>query len=381
MREHAEAVREAGHRVVVVHLAGSSPDLGRSLWAMEQELDSRLTEGIETYHVCHRRVPVRRGSYPLYLWSAFSAHRRLRDAGFRPEIIHAHVYGAGVPAAIIAGRTRVPLVITEHFSGVALRSLGRVEARKARFAYSRAARILPVSQFLQDAIRSYDVHRPFEVVPNVVDSSVFFPPAEGSRPDSVRRLLFVGNLEPMHLKGFPTLLRALLLLREQRQDWRLDVIGDGPERERHEKSAVELDLGGYVTFHGSRPKPAVAQAMRTADLLLLPSSVETFGAVVAEALVSGLPVVSTNVGGIPELVEERNGRLVPPEDPAAFAQALTETLENLDIFDRMAIAAAASDRHSRKVVGERLSRIYASALAESRVHEARRAGPGETVSS
>lgn len=253
MREHAEAVREAGHRVVVVHLAGSSPDLGRSLWAMEQELDSRLTEGIETYHVCHRRVPVRGGSYPLYLWSAFSAHRRLRDAGFRPEIIHAHVYGAGVPAAIIAGRTRVPLVITEHFSGVALRSLGRVEARKARFAYSRAARILPVSQFLQDAIRSYDVHRPFEVVPNVVDSSVFFPPAEGSRPDSVRRLLFVGNLEPMHLKGFPTLLRALLLLREQRQDWRLDVIGDGPERERHEKSAVELDLGGYVTFHALAP--------------------------------------------------------------------------------------------------------------------------------
>jgi glycosyltransferase involved in cell wall biosynthesis len=263
-------------------------------------------------------------------------------------------------------------VITEHFSGVAQRSLSRIEARKARFAYNRAARILPVSRFLQDTIRSYGIDRPFEVVPNVVDSSVFSPADGEPTRRANRRLLFVGNLEPLHLKGFPTLLGALSRLRERREDWQLDVIGDGPERARHERSAAVLGLHEHVVFHGRQPKPVIAQAMRDADLLVQPSRVETFGAVVAEALVSGLPIVSTSVGGIPELVEESSGRLVPPEDQDALAVALDETLEDLDDFDRGAIAAAARDRYSLEVVGERLGRIYESLLAESRVDATRK---------
>jgi len=363
VREHAKAVREAGHRVVVLHLAGPSTELDGSLWAMREELDPSLSEGIEAHHVYHRQVGVRGASYPLYLWSAVAAYRRVRDRGFRPDVLHAHVYGAGVPAGLIASRTESPLVVTEHFSGVAQRSLGRVEARKARYAYTRADRILPVSRFLEEAIRSYGVDRPFDVVPNVVDTSVFFSANGKPRSGTNRRLLFVGNLEPLNLKGFPTLLRALSRLRQHRTDWELDVIGDGPERMRHEASAAELGLSERMTFHGSLPKPAVAQAMRNAELVVLPSCVETFGAVVAEALVSGLPVVATSVGGIPELVDGRSGTLVPPSDPVALADALDRTLDDLDTFDHEAIAAAARDRYSLEVVGERLGRIYESVLA------------------
>ena len=165
MREHAKAVREAGHGVVVLHLAGPGTDLDGGFWAIHEELDPSLSEGIEAHHVIHRRLRVRGASYPLYLSSAFAAYRRLRARGFRPDLVHAHVYGAAVPGALLAGRSRVPLVITEHFSGVAQRSLGCVEARKARYAYDRAARILPVSRFLRDAIKSYGADRPFEVGP------------------------------------------------------------------------------------------------------------------------------------------------------------------------------------------------------------------------
>jgi glycosyltransferase involved in cell wall biosynthesis len=380
VREHAKAVREAGHRVVVLHLAGPSPRVGGALWAMEEEIDPVLSEGIETHHVFHRRMGVRGVSYPLYLWSAAAAYRRLRSGGFRPDVIHAHVYGAGVPAALVARRSRIPFVLTEHFSGVALRSLGRVESRKARYAYNRASRILPVSRFLQEAIASYGIDRPFEVVPNVVDDSVFFPP-DGTAPTGTRRrLLFVGNLDPTHVKGFPTLLRALLILRERRRDWRLDVVGDGPERMLYERSATELGLDEHLAFRGSLPKDAVAQAMRDADLLVLPSRLETFGAVVAEALVSGLPVVSTSVGGITELLDLGSGRIVPPDEPVALAAALHSTLEDLHTFDREAIATAARDLYSVGVVGERLSRIYSSVLAESRVAATHRPRSGTTVS-
>jgi L-malate glycosyltransferase len=365
VREHAKAVSKAGHRVVVLHLAGPGADLD-GFWTMQEEIDPSLSEGIEAHHVIHRRLGVRGASYPLYLSSAIAAYRSLRAGGFRPDLVHAHVYGAAVPGALLAGRCRVPLVITEHFSGVAQRSLSRVEARKARYAYNRAARILPVSRFLQDAIRSYGVGGPFEVVPNVVDTSVFFPPDEKPKLEAKRRLLFVGNLEPRHYKGFPTLLPALAGLRERRQDWRLDVIGDGPELIQHKRSAAEIGLGEYLTFHGSRPKPEVAQAMREADLLVLPSRFDNSPCVIVEALVSGLPVVSTTVGGIPELVDERSGRLVPADDAGALADALENVLAELGRFDRGAIGAEARGLYSEDVVGKQLNRIYESVLAESR---------------
>ena len=365
MREHAKAVRKAEHRVVVLHLAGSSPELDGNFWSMREELDPSLSEGIEAHHVTHRQIGVFGASYPLYLSSAVAAYRRLRDRGFRPDVLHAHVYGAGVPAALVANRSRIPLVITEQFTGFPRRTLSRPEVLKARYAYGRAARALPVSQHLGEAIRSYGIDGRFEVVPNVVDTSLFFAPEEGRNGTPERRLLFVGNLEPSQHKGFPTLLRALAGLRERRRDWLLDVVGDGPERASYERSVGELDLGERVAFHGSRPKADIAQMMRAADLFVLPSRFDNLPCVIVEALASGLPVVSTTVGGIPELVDEQSGALVPPDDPVALAEALDGMLGSLGTFDRRAISAAARDRYSLEVVGEQLTRIYDGVLAAS----------------
>ena len=87
------------------------------VWTMEEELDPSLSEGIEAHHVFHRQPPVRGAAYALYLWSAMGAYRRLRENGFRPDVIHAHVYGAGVPAALVAGRSGIPFLLTEQFTG------------------------------------------------------------------------------------------------------------------------------------------------------------------------------------------------------------------------------------------------------------------------
>src|SRR5262249_8026626 len=160
----------------------------------------------------------------------------------------------------------------------------------------------------------------------------------------VRRMLFVGNLEPSQHKGFPTLLQALTQLRERTSEWRLDVVGDGPERRSYERSAAELGLENQLTFHGSQPKPVIAQLMREADLFVRPSRFDNLPCVVVEALASGLPVVSTTVGGIPEMVDDQAGRLVPPDDPSALADALEYMLDALDRFDRQAIGEAAPHR-------------------------------------
>ncbi len=367
MREHAKAVRDQGHHVVVLHLAGPRTDGGGGVWTMEEELDPSLTEGIETHHVFTHRRRLRGASYGLYLWSAIRACHGLRARGFRPDVVHAHIFTAGVPAAIIGTRAGIPVVLTEQFSSFPRRTLSRVDVRKARYAFGRAARALPVSRHLLEAIRSYGIDVPFEVVPNVVDTSLFFPPDTGRERDTAdRRLLFVGNLEPSQSKGFPTLLQALARLNDRRRDWRLDVFGDGPERGSYEASAGSLGLGEQLRFHGSQPKTAIAETMRAADLFVLPSRFDNLPCAVVEALASGLPVVSTTVGGIPELVDEQNGRLVAPDDPVALADTIDDILGNLDTYDRGAIAAAARDQYSLEVVGDRLGRIYESVLGARR---------------
>ena len=364
VREHAKAVRAAGNEVVVLHLARASKEC-RGLWKMEEELDPELSEGIPAYHVYHRAMPLRGTSYPLYLRSAIKAFRRLRAGGFVPDVIHAHVYDAGVPAVMIGKRNGIPVVITEQFTGFPRRTLNRAAVRKARYAYRNADRALPVSMHLQRSIEAYGIEAKFEIVPNVADTSMFFTATRKPEKADEKRMIFVGNLEPSQHKGYPTLLEALTLLGNRRSDWRLDVVGEGPERPEYQRRTEAAGLSGAVAFHGAKPKREIAEMMRGSDLFVLPSRFDNLPCVVVEALSSGLPVVSTTVGGIPEMVYDGAGILVPPDDPPALADALDSVLSNLDSYDRVNIAAEARGRYSLEAVGAQLQTIYESVLSTS----------------
>lgn len=364
VREHARAVAAAGNEVVVLHLARASKEC-RGLWKMEEELDPELREGIPAYHVYHRLLRLRGASYPLYLYSAIKAFRRLRANGFEPDVIHAHIYDAGVPAVMIGKRNGIPVVATEQFTGFPRRTLSRAAVRKARYAYRNADRVLPVSMHLQRAIEAYGIEAKFEIVPNVVDTSLFFTAPRRAKKNDEKRMIFVGNLEPSQHKGYPTLLEALILLGKRRSDWRLDVIGEGPERLDYQRRTEAAGLQGPVFFPGAKSKREIAEMMRGSDLFVLPSRMETFGCVLAEALASGLPIVSTTVGSIPEVVPREAGILVPPDDPPALVDALDSVLSNLGSYDRDAIAADARARYSLEAVGAQLQGIYDSLRSAS----------------
>ncbi len=355
---------QLSHDVVVLHTAGIRSDCG-TLWTIEEETDPELTEGIPTYRVAHRRMPLRT-SYVLYLLSALDAIRRVRAGDFRPDVIHVHTYGPGIPAVLGGTIFRLPVVITEQFSGFPRRAMSKREVAKARFAFRRAARVLPVCEHLKRAILAYGIRANFEVVPNTVDTEVFFPsevPRNEVRPT---RLMFVGNLEPTHLKGFPTLVEALRLLRHSHKDYRVDVVGDGPERSNYERAVSRAGLSELVVFHGQKPKSDVAEMMRAADAFVLPSRYDNMPCAVLEAMASGLPVISTRVGGIPEIVDKRSGILVLPEDAAELAAALDRILSGLVRLDSMEIAASARSRYGLRAVGEQLDRVYRSVLDQTR---------------
>ncbi len=368
VREHAKAVNRYDD-VVVIHSTGRPPRT-KGFWSMEKETDESLTESITTFRLHYRRFPIPKTNYLNNLFCVlkifdniwfFKAFDLILSLGFRPDIIHVHHYDAGIPCIFIGKTQHIPVVITEHSSTFPRRMLSRLEIIKAKLIFRNAALVFPVSYALQKGIEDYGIRGNFEVVPNAVDTSVFYSPAPPKRISNPKKILFVGLLVPV--KGISILFQALAQLRQRRDDWQLDIVGDGPFREEDERLADSLGLAPKVTFHGLKTKGEVAGFMREADLLVLPSIWENLPCVVIEAMASGLPIVSTLTGGIAEIVNSGGGILVPPANPGELSNAIALVLQRIDEFDRVAICQKAQE-YSLERVGASLHSLYERCLKQ-----------------
>jgi glycosyltransferase involved in cell wall biosynthesis len=301
--------------------------------------------------------PVVRVRYPyrptaLSIVKHFEAARRgLRAAPFRPDVIHAHFFLAAGPAVLLG---RAPVLATEHWSVFLPEdpaTLSPAMRRAARLALTRADAVTVPSEALA---RHLGV--PAEVVPNVVDTALFHPSGEREP----RRLVSAGLF--YDAKGFDVLIDAVARV----PGVRLDLAGDGSARADLEARAGRL--GVDVTFHGVVTKAEVAALMRRAELYVSASRYENNPVTLLEALASGLPVVGTAVGGVPEVVGD-DGLLAPPNDPAALAERIEQALAR--DFDRADIARRAADRYAPERIGRRLVELYEDVIRR-RARTARR---------
>lgn len=239
----------------------------------------------------------------------------------RIEIVHTHdskplIYAA--PAARLAGVQRV--IHTRHFA-----RLAHITPRQIRLA-NLAARLTDVYACVSQDCRRVAVAEGvqatrLQTVRNGIDLERF--PCAG--PHDSGAAVLVARLSPE--KDIGTLLRATALAVRSQPDFRLDIAGDGPDREKLVRLAAELGLGGRVRFLGEvRNIPALLAGAR---LFVLCSLTEGISLTLLEAMSSGLPVVATQVGGNPEVVVDSDtGILVPPGDPSALAQAMLAVFGN-----------------------------------------------------
>jgi glycosyltransferase involved in cell wall biosynthesis len=203
---------------------------------------------------------------------------------------------------------------------VTMQRFHRLLAPLTRWIWRRADRVVAVCESLGRLTGQTCSALDYSVIPNGVDLDLFHP-AERLPPRDGEAIRCLAVARLVERKGLGELLRAFALLPRGR--CRLDIVGKGPDESRLRELALRLGLGEEVQFLGSLTRPAVAQRYREADLFTLPSSAEAFGNVFAEALASGLPIVGSTVGGIPELVDHgANGLLVKPGDPEGLAQAI-----------------------------------------------------------
>ncbi len=293
---------------------------------------------------------------------------RLRE-DFPFDVIHGHFgYPDGVVAERLGREHQVPVVVTEHAPWRPWMDDCPQVRRQAVPAARRFACHVAVSRAVKKTIVDFtgDPSR-VHVIPNGVDHSVFQPlDPEERDPD---KLLFVGLPRPV--KGVDVLLEAMVDVLARRPSTRLVVIGGAVYRGTRahmaelQARAGQHPLAGRVSFEGLQPTAEVARHMATSAVVVLPSRLESFGAVLVEALACGTPVVSTFSGGPEDIVTPDVGLLVPVGDPPALARALLDVLEHPCRYPPDRVRSFAVERFSGDRVADRIVHAYRAALPSS----------------
>ena len=353
-REHARALARRHDVVVLASLATPSPDFAA------YRLTDAVEDGIRTLRVRYRRPSLRPAAMCFQLAGMLAALWRLRREGFRPDVVHAHVYQAALPALVLGRLSRAIVVVTEHYTGFGRGLVTGYDRTIARRSFELADLVAPVSGDLADRLRMLAPRARIEPVPNVVDTETFRPPAAPRARNGPPRLLNVATLSEK--KGHRHLLEALAMLDG---DERLDIVGEGELHDELERLVGELGLHERVRLLGPRPKEEVAELMREADLFVLPSLHENLPVVLIEAQASGLPSVATRVGGVPELAGDGTGELVEPGDPRALAAAIERMLSRREHADVDALARRAAERYGYEAIASRWTAIYTDLLSSA----------------
>ena len=350
IKEHAKAV-SLYNDVIVLYRQSAA----RGVKGFYGVISDQQEDGIRTIRIKYKKSLIPKTSF----LSTLCAFRKLLKQRWRPDIIHAHVYSAGVSAVILGKIYKIPVVVTEHWTGFLRRALRKLDILRTRFAMNSAKIILPVSKDLEEAIRFYGVKNRFEIVPNAVNTEIFCPPLQKAT-NGRKKLLLVSVLS--HQKGISYLLRALVRLKRKRQDFVLDMVGDGPKRLEYEHLAKKLGLTKMVHFHGLKTQKQVADFMKKCDFFVQPSLYETFGVTYTEAMACGKPLVATDIPVLKEKITQDTGILVPPKDVKALAEAIDYALDHYQENSPEKISQFAKNKFSYVAVGKKLDHIYREVL-------------------
>lgn len=316
-------------------------------------------------------VVIRSGIVANGLWARFFGYRRAGLAAFEvlrarwgsPDIVHVHaLWPAALIARAITRGARVPYVVTEHSEEYLAQSRRRLVRTPGMLALvlrplaRSASRTIAVSRFLADRLRSLGLTSDPIVIPNVVPDS----PATPLPTADTHVITHVSVMGPA--KNLDVLLRAIAILRKDRNDFVLRLIGDGECRAELERLSADLGLSGVVQFLGTRNASEIPALMAESAFTVISSSHETFSVVAAESLMSGRPVLSTRCGGPEEFVTPEVGRLVDADSADALAEGLDWMLDHYREFEPTSLHDYAVERFAPAVVAHQTLDVYRSVL-------------------
>ncbi|MFO7940056.1 MAG: glycosyltransferase [Bacteroidales bacterium] len=353
IQRHIEAVSpEFSGCVLHVHrLEKDSP----AKWLVEHHAHYRL---YLRYFSCRFRwfVPL------LYTFFYFQGCIKICKQHGRPAILHVHVLNR---LALVVGWLqrwlKVPLIISEHWTGYhdnRFEKLPTLQQMAMKKLALRARRILPVTVHLQRAMEEKGLIGKYAVVPNVVNTSLF--QFNSLRKNFMKfKWVHVSNLRDSH-KNVSGILRVFARFLRHYPGHELHIV-HSDKNSSLEKYAEALQLPNQlVKFHGAMEHQQLAPFMASCQALLLFSHFENFPCVIAEAWAAGLPVVSSNVGGIREHLDKNKGELCEAGNEHSLYQSMETLFQRYSQFSHDSIRSYAVNHFSKEAVGARLAELYKS---------------------
>ncbi len=293
----------------------------------------------------------------------FQAYQKLVNKAGNFDVVHVNrLYPAGLFALYLKYTKKCPFIISEHFTGYLEsrpNSLSWVELFLSKLIVKNANFICPVSENLALNMQKIGLKGNYKIVPNVVDTDLFFPSKEVPNRFTI---IHISSLVDDH-KNITGMLRAIRKFQEDIPDFLFYMIGDNPMQYQH-----------YIDKLGLKPENTklidqvahqeIAKLLRQVHVLVLFSNYENLPCVILEAFASGVPVISTDVGGIKEFFSLDFGKLIHSKDENELVSALLEVKEKQVYFDREKMHHYAKQHFSKESICEKFEKLYYQALKD-----------------
>jgi len=324
-----------GSGVMATELGKELALRGHQVHFISYALPFRLSKYVENI-VFHE---VETSNYPLFefpLYSLSLASKMVEVAEFEGlDLLHVHYAIPHATSAYLAkemlkGKKDLKIVTTLHGTDITLVGLEPSFLPLVRFSIDNSDGVTAVSRFLKEkTITTYTCESGIEVIPNFVDTELYRPKENGDfrkhiAPDGEKILIHISNFRPVkRVTDTIRILEKVLL----EIPAKLILVGDGPDRSECERLCRQLGLFEKVKFLGKQD--GLVEILNSADVFLIPSQSESFGLAALEAMACGLPVVSSSVGGLPELIRHNEtGFIAEIGDIDRMAKYVVELLSN-----------------------------------------------------
>lgn len=325
-----------GSGVVATELGLSLAKLGHQVHFISYAMPHRLNRFVENifYH------EVEMSNYPLFEHSLYclSLTSKMLEVIEYEKLDLMHVHYA-IPHAVSAYLARqvlqkvnknIKFITTLHGTDITLVGLEPSFMPIVKFSIEESNGVTAVSRFLKEkTLTNYNIQKEIEVIYNFIDTDVYKPqPSVEFRkhiaPNGEKVLVHTSNFRPV--KRVPDIIRILEKMNKEIPT-KLILVGDGPERGECERLAREINIHQNVVFLGKQD--ALAEILNSADLFIMPSQSESFGLSALEAMACGKPVISSSVGGLPELViHNETGFIAEIGDVERMAKYTIDLLKN-----------------------------------------------------
>lgn len=275
------------------------------------------------------------------------------------DLLHVQVpMPIGIIGLFIQKQLQIPFVVSEHYGIYNEVVTDNYKSRNFLFKFltkrifQQSQKIITVSEQLGKDIQREVLKKDFEMIPNVVDTTLFH--FQEKKENAIFRFIHVSNM--LEVKNIEGMLHAIKLLAEKRNDFEFYFVGAKPAE--YLALAEKLNLNQVIFFLDEMPYHQVATEIHKADAGVLFSFSESQSCVVLEWLCAGLPVIASEVGGVTELITNENGILVESNNTAQLAMAMNELIENKSNYHPIDISKKAIEKYSYESVGKKINEIY-----------------------